>query len=295
MLKSSLAPNSRITYRKAWEVYKNFALTILGSSGVNLVPISLSNLILFVAHLHTEKKAHATVVTYISAISHIHKMYEIPDPTQSFIIKKMLAGMHREGKFFDMRMPITVDILTRIIDSLAVTTQGQFNRTLYKAMFLTAFYGFMRIGEITAGSVHNIKMDSVSFLQAKNSNVAFTITFKSSKHSKGIPFKIRINALKGDRNCPVKALENYLKVRGLLPGPLFCNPAGEPVPRFSFSSQLYTCLNYLGLSTKSYKGHSFRIGAATAYASKGFSDSQIRTLGRWRSNAFLKYIRIYSL
>ena len=44
-----------------------------------------------------------------------------------------------------------------------------------------------------------------------------------------------------------------------------------------------------------YKGHSFRIGAATFAAECGFSDAQIRLMGRWQSDAFRKYIRSPSL
>lgn len=36
----------------------------------------------------------------------------------------------------------------------------------------------------------------------------------------------------------------------------------------------------------------FRIGAATLGKSKGISDEQIQLLGRWKSNAYRKYIRI---
>ena len=43
------------------------------------------------------------------------------------------------------------------------------------------------------------------------------------------------------------------------------------------------------------KGHSFRIGAASFAADKGLSDAQVRALGRWKSNTFLKYIRLPSL
>ena len=50
-----------------------------------------------------------------------------------------------------------------------------------------------------------------------------------------------------------------------------------------------------GLDPSRYKGHSFRIGAASYAADRGFSDAQIRMLGRWKSNAFLCYIRAPSL
>ena len=51
------------------------------------------------------------------------------------------------------------------------------------------------------------------------------------------------------------------------------------------------CLKFCGLDTSRYKGYSFRIGAASHAADKGFSDAQFRTLGRWKSDAFHLYIR----
>ena len=46
------------------------------------------------------------------------------------------------------------------------------------------------------------------------------------------------------------------------------------------------------LDPNRYKGHSFRIGAATYAAEQVVSDDKIRHLGRWKSDAFKKYIRI---
>ena len=65
----------------------------------------------------------------------------------------------------------------------------------------------------------------------------------------------------------------------------------SPVTVSQFNAVLHRCLIFCGLDTGRNKGHSFRIGAACYAADKGFSDAQIRALGRWKSDAFKFDIR----
>ena len=90
--------------------------------------------------------------------------------------------------------------------------------------------------------------------------------------------------------CPVALMHKYLALRGLTSGSLFLNSSGQPVTRSHFTHILRAALSFCGFPA-SIKSHSFHIGAATHAAALGFSDSQIRSLGRWHSNAFLRYIR----
>ena len=48
--------------------------------------------------------------------------------------------------------------------------------------------------------------------------------------------------------------------------------------------ELQRCLAYCGLDTSRYKSHSFRISGACHAADRGYSDAQIRALGRWKSD-----------
>ena len=51
-------------------------------------------------------------------------------------------------------------------------------------------------------------------------------------------------------------------------------------------------LQEAGIECRKYSGYSFRIGAAMTAAARGIEDSVIKTLGRWKSLAYLEYVRI---
>ena len=67
-------------------------------------------------------------------------------------------------------------------------------------------------------------------------------------------------------------------------GPLFAFRDGRPLTRQRFVVAVRRVLDSAGVDAKKYAGHSFRIGAATTAAAKGFEDSTIQTLGRWKSS-----------
>ena len=82
----------------------------------------------------------------------------------------------------------------------------------------------------------------------------------------------------------------YLAVRGTRPGPLFVTEKGMPLTRQIFSSKIDNVLTRLHIDPIQYNTHSFRIGAATTAAQACIADSHFKTLGRWKSDAFQRYV-----
>ena len=138
-----------------------------------------------------------------------------------------------------------------------------------------------------------LQISHISKLLSSSSDlIAFRTTFGSFKHSYNArPFSIVVS--RQPQSCPVELLVTYLAMRGPRPGGLFITVDELPVLRSQFSNQLSSAIQFCCLSLSVYKGHSFRIGAASHAADKGLSDAQIRLLGRCKSNAFLKYIRTH--
>ena len=84
-------------------------------------------------------------------------------------------------------------------------------------------------------------------------------------------------------NMGIQLLATHSLLSGttyLTPGPLFCWPDGRPISRSFSIIQLNNALQFNNLDASLYQSHGFRIGAASWAAAKGFSDSQIRLLGR---------------
>jgi len=67
----------------------------------------------------------------------------MPDPTDSFIVKKSLKGVKNiKGKAVDCRLPITGDILAKFVQPLPPVIGNSFHQSMLKAMFLLVFYAF---------------------------------------------------------------------------------------------------------------------------------------------------------
>ena len=94
--------------------------------------------------------------------------------------------------------------------------------------------------------------------------------------------------------CPVHAYTSLLRDMGRpLPGsPVATLADGSHYTGSTFNADLRLLLApHVDYSLHPVLSHSFRAGLATAMARAGFLDDQIKRTGRWRSSAFLSYIK----
>ena len=284
-------------YQRAWVVFRQFYAKFYGCADPPL-PLPPTCIPLFISYLSFRKLAFSTIKSYLSAISYVHKLRGFQDPTKSFLIEKLSTALSRQQPS-DIRLPITRPILHELLRSLSFANSSAFQRSLFSAMFLVAFYGLFRIGELASKSTRFAR----SVVQYSNLTFSFgedhngqpqgaKITISEYKHNASRkPFDILLARDFSSPFCPVIALFQYCKVRGDRPGPLFCHADQTSISVHQFNVALQNCLSYCGLDTSRYKSHSFRIGGACHAAEQGYSDAQIRALGRWKSDAFKVYLR----
>lgn len=162
--------------------------------------------------------------------------------------------------------------MIQILDSIPQALTDQCDQKLYAAIFLFAFSNFARIWELVCSSSEKgtdvIQLSDVFFAKENGAVIRATVCFKKYKHnSAGLPKYITFS----HRDCGKSAIEatlGYLGPRSSEQGPFFLTKSRTPVMRSCFDKTLHRCLSICGLDSKRYKGHSFRIGAATSAAER---------------------------
>ena len=96
--------------------------------------------------------------------------------------------------------------------------------------------------------------------------------------------------------CPVKAMATYRNLHRLRQphrdAPLLVTQLGAPLTRTFFLEKLAIMTDRLHYPPGRYSGHSFRSGAATTAAARQVPDHLIKTLGRWQSDCYNRYIKV---
>ena len=206
----------------------------------------------------------------------------------------MQAGIARarlgRGQPSRVRLQITAQILHRIKHTLEQVTHPE--RRVLWAVCYTAFFGFIRLGELLlqSKSAFNPRLHLAWGDMAVDNPQATWMVRLHLKQSKTDQFGRGANVILGKTGldlCPVAAILACVAVQGDRQG---LTTKKAPLTKQTLVEEIRKLLRALELPEDNYAGHSFRIGAATSAALAGIEDSTIHLLGRWQSGAFFQYI-----
>ncbi|WAQ99197.1 hypothetical protein MAR_023570 [Mya arenaria] len=242
------------------------------------MPASTNSVLLFTANF----LADSTVAANLSSIAYSHNLQGWLDPTQTFLVRKCMQVYANKCRSPDKRLPITPELLRQLVMSLVHNCKSHYHRVLLKAMYLLAFHTFLRVGEMTK-------------MRHKTTNGLLDLTISKCKHHHGRNITIQVHAnIRQYDFFAVSAMHAYTRINSLPHGHFVSFTDGSPVSRKIFTDNVRLSLFFTGCDTALYKGHSFRIGAASYATTLGLSESQIQSMGRWRSRPMLiKYIFEY--
>ena len=176
---------------------------------------------------------------------------------------------------------------------------GNYKDTMIWAACCLAYFGLLRISEFTTKSPNHFDPSTDLLLSdvAVDSRISPTSIHITLKQSKNDQFRTGATISLGKTThavCPVDALVQYIAIQGGTPGSLFLVSPNQSLTRALFSAALKKAFQELHMDHHQFNTHSFRIGAAISAKQAGVSDSHLKALGRWKSDAYLKYVRLSS-
>ncbi|MES9882580.1 MAG: tyrosine-type recombinase/integrase [Sedimenticola sp.] len=184
-------------------------------------------------------------------------------------------------------------MLADICSLLPVVCYNAYEAKLFKAVYLLAYFGLFRVSELVctshAGANAGLQFADLSFGTGYKS-VSVTLKTYKTKQT-GPPTVINISHESDTGMCPVQSLYEFAQVRPGNSGAIFCHANGYLVSRSQFTGVLNKCIRASPYRNSIIRSHSFRIGRATQLAAAGVPGDAIMKMGRWRSDAYLTYIR----
>ena len=255
--------------------------------------------ILCIAHLVDIGLQSGTVCSYILAIKSVLQDDDYQWNDNQILLNTLTRACKVVNDTVCLHRPIKKPLLETILFELSRIFGNQYYLLImYWALFALLYYGLFRIGELTKGD-HPVKAADVHISLKKNKMLF--ILWTSKMHGKSSrPQKIKIEGISsptGEQNhfCPFKLTQDYLTLRGgysSVQEQFFIFRDGSPVRANVVRNILKRVITKLNLDKKLFDTHSFRAERSCDLLKLGYMIEQIKIIGRWRSNAVYRYLRL---
>ncbi|XP_046568163.1 uncharacterized protein LOC124276562 [Haliotis rubra] len=245
---ASVGTRTRTTYATGFQSYisvlRYSLYTTLTQPFGNLPPVNSALLEQYVAYCFGEAKLqYSTVKSYLAGIrftylkAGIQTVFDLVSCGALNQLQTLLHGYKRLQKpSISTRLPITYDVLTKIVLKLREGVLGPFNDLVMVVMSTTAFFGFLRCAEFTCSREFDASTNvSVSDVTMDHIQGKCTLTLKASKTDvfrQGVNISLFANYT---AICPCINLNRLKQVR-LSQGasnsdPLFVDCVGKAITR----------------------------------------------------------------
>ena len=292
--------STKENYMAVWRKFNSFVIRLDHKPATWEARTSL-----YCAYMIDELKLQSsTVKSYVSAIK-AKLMADGYDWQDCAVKLSILTGVCKlRNDAFKTRLPIKKNLLEVLLIETKRQLESEYLVLLYQTAFSFAYYGMLRVGELTK-SIHAIRAKDVH--KGRNKNKLLLVLYSSKTHGRNNkPQKITIEATteyaKMKRRklanntkifCPFTLAQEYMDLRGGYDTDdeqFFVFLDGTPLTAKMLRTCLRFLLNKLALDGRLYDTHSFRKGRASDMLKEGYTIEQIKKCGRWKSNAVYKYL-----
>lgn len=147
LLQSSLSYSARKSYPRSWELFCQYFNTY--NIKVTM-PLQIAQVCNCIGHLFWKQYRPSSIASHVSAINYVHRLLQLNDHTNYFIVRKLIKDCNNLSGTIDTRLPITMHILKNIMQGIEPAVQDFYLRIMLRAIFLFAFHALLRLGEIVA-------------------------------------------------------------------------------------------------------------------------------------------------
>ncbi len=248
-----------------------------------VMPASAASVANYLAD-HAGVLSVSTLSRRVAALSKIHDVRGLENPTKSELVKSTMRGIRRKHHIAQKQVsPITKDRLFKMLETCGGDMKGVRDR----ALLLVGFASALRRSELVAINCKNIEYVPEGMILS---------IARSKTDQQGEGRRIGIPYAQGD-HCPVHALKTYMDVGQVSEGSLFrsLGEVGLGSDRLSSHGMAYVIKQraaIAGFDPTMFSGHSLRAGFATSAAQAGVEAWTIMKQTGHRSEATLRrYIR----
>ena len=275
------APSTIRAYKASFERFILFC----ESCEVSPLPAEPQEVARYISTLTASGLKSSSIRIIVAAISSIHKLSLLNDPTQHPIVKIELRRMHRTlGRFSQQAFGITTPILEKMLNATAENLRGVRDR----ALLLLAYDSMCRRSELVSLKITDIQLEEF------DDQVRMKIRLRKSKTDQELQGRwIHPSERSAD------AITTWINQAKLDDGYLFrgINNAIDITYELK-SSQINRIYKRLAKDAKLAKevieqisGHSMRVGAAQDLLKSGASMPMIMNKGRWsKTDTVMRYL-----
>lgn len=297
--RNHLAPSSRKTYDTGLRSVARWSAAYRADE--QLFPISDMHLAQYVTFMANTVHV-STICGYLTACAKYcaEKGIQWTPIGKRVTVQHALQGARRMRKdCVKPKLAITLQLLQRMHDTMPKhgTPVDRANTHTLWAAIVTAYFGTLRKDNVSQGKVgakNNLRslLRSDVILEERRA----LVRLRSSKTNQfGCAAHLTPLAANDTDMCPVKAMRRHIAQvpAGADDAMFMWLPAhgGRPKPltHRQLVAGIKNAVERAGLNPAEYSGHSLRRGGATLAYHIGASDSEVKLLGCWKSNAVHQY------
>ena len=207
--------STRHKYHEIWRSFNKFIISL------DVIPNKWEErTVLFCASLVERGCQSGTVRSYVSAIKRILVKDGYLWDEKIILFQAITKSCRQLNDRVRSRFPIQIGLFELILFELARLFDTPFVISLYRAIFTLAYYGLMRISELTLNNPH-----AKHYIRAKDVHVGtnkdkiLLVLYTSKTHRKeSRPQKIKIEAVEYHKEkrhfCPFHTVCKYMQYRG---------------------------------------------------------------------------------